>query len=195
MTIKKILLLGGLLSLIGMIAFGFQNCSEAKFTPVTYETPLGSMTVDPDNLEITPSGCTDEITPTCNGGFDYVLKAWGTNGILVGANSDNGAFNTNLIRSRDPNSEAAAYCANMVYGGFDDWYLPSRRELEAMFERRTDFGRLGPDFYWSSTEVTKDYPYTQTLIVFQNGQASSSETVFKVTHLHVRCIRKLTLTN
>lgn len=188
---------------IGILSFGFQNCgelsNEASFASIPEETPEGGMEVRPDQIEITPSGCTDSTHPICDGTIDTVRKKWGSSGkngtpaVYVGATSDNGAVNTNRMRALDPNSDAAAYCANMVYGGFSDWYLPSKVELEAMYRNRNQFGLLNTDYYWSSTEVSKETAYSQSMIPFSNPSiAFSSVEFFKETTFYVRCIRKKT---
>lgn len=49
---------------------------------------------------------------------------------------------------------AAHFCDSLVLGGYDDWYLPSRDELELMrtvlFDR--GLGAFTGSYYWSSTE-------------------------------------------
>jgi hypothetical protein len=54
-----------------------------------------------------------------------------------------------------PNS-AAAYCDNLVYGGYSDWYLPNRYELNLFFTNKASIPGLRTTgasvLYWSSTE-------------------------------------------
>jgi hypothetical protein len=54
---------------------------------------------------------------------------------------------------------AAIACLNLVYGGYDDWYLPSRDELTILYQNRIAIGGFrtstfggGFEYYWSSTE-------------------------------------------
>ena len=49
-------------------------------------------------------------------------------------------------------TNAAAYCADLVYGGYSDWFLPSKDELAQLRIQRTAIGDLQIYEYWSSTE-------------------------------------------
>ena len=68
-----------------------------------------------------------------------------------------GAMNTMLIVSMDrgDTDSAARLCADLVEGGYGDWYLPSKGELRLMFSNLylAGIGNLASDFYWSSTEL------------------------------------------
>ncbi|MFP4551379.1 MAG: hypothetical protein ACLFNT_11270, partial [Spirochaetales bacterium] len=42
---------------------------------------------------------------------------------------------------------------DLGFGGYDDWFLPSRYELTEMYTQREAIGGFAPtDAYWSSTE-------------------------------------------
>ena len=49
---------------------------------------------------------------------------------------------------------AARMCADYRGGGHDDWFLPSRDELNLMYQnlRRNNLGGFSEDIYWSSSE-------------------------------------------
>ncbi len=83
--------------------------------------------------------------------------------IGASAQSDiNGAGNTVAIMMQsDHTSSAARHCADLGYGGYDDWYLPSKDELNDVYTNRvainttaTANGGVGfaADWYWGSTE-------------------------------------------
>lgn len=92
---------------------------------------------------ITPSGCTDGITPTCDGSPDTLTKTWfGTGGSFVNIpNVENRLGSTPSSALGDANTTAAAmhasvtadsairYCHDLDFGGFMDWYLPASSEL------------------------------------------------------------------
>ncbi|MDT8887869.1 hypothetical protein PQG44_09285 [Aquirufa sp. LEPPI-3A] len=61
-----------------------------------------------------------------------------------------------------PNS-AARLCANYTYGGYTDWFLPSKDELNQIYLQADKIGGIDKtDLYWSSTE------YMGTTITDQN---------------------------
>jgi hypothetical protein len=56
---------------------------------------------------------------------------WSGNNNTTGATSlIDGAANTALMAGQ---STIGANCANLVTGGYDDWYMPSRKEMELLY--------------------------------------------------------------
>ena len=64
-----------------------------------------------------------------------------------------GRHNTQHIGER---SRATLIVQQFSYGGFDDWFLPSKNELDLMFInlRSRGLGNFSDDWYWSSTDST-----------------------------------------
>ena len=98
-----------------------------------------------------------------------VSHQWSTVSEVTGATGDGigaGAMNTLLILSaqRGDTDSAARLCADLVRGGYGDWYLPSKEELNLMYTKigvgaaapNTNIGGFADAFYWSSTEVSSD---------------------------------------
>lgn len=115
-----------------------------------------------DNLVTTPSGCvydSTSATPTCNGGIDDVTKAWGAYGITTGVYGlSNGEVNTITLVGNYTDTVAAKYCADMVYNGYDDWFLPAREQLMILYQNRISLGGFNSDrTYASSTEGGTTY--------------------------------------
>ncbi len=82
---------------------------------------------------------------------------WGGYGTTVGGTSTatgTGAANTAAIVARlgTGSSYAARVCAELVLGGYDDWFLPSRDELNQMYQKQGVIGGFASDSYWSSSE-------------------------------------------
>ncbi|MFA6260572.1 MAG: DUF1566 domain-containing protein [Bacteroidia bacterium] len=60
-----------------------------------------------------------------------------------------------------PNNTAANVCANYQGGGFGDWYLPSKYELNLMYLNKQVVPGMLYEFYWSSTEYSHQYAWVQ----------------------------------
>jgi hypothetical protein len=115
----------------------------------------------------------------------------GATGTAIGT----GASNTNAIIAVQGATETA-YAAGLARayrgGGFNDWFLPSKEELDTMYFNRaainlTAIANGGVDFplifYWSSTEVNNGFAWT---LGFTDGYQS---TFFKDIKLAVRAVR------
>jgi len=92
---------------------------------------------------------------------------------------------------------AADICANLTFGGYSDWYLPSIGELSHMFSNigqaagifgsPENVGSFAPIQYWSSTEVrSPNSPNIAWIYDFNTGNQGS--TWKHITH-RVRAIR------
>jgi uncharacterized repeat protein (TIGR02543 family) len=72
----------------------------------------------------------------------------------------------------------ASYAVRLSYlheaGGYDDWFLPSKDELNLMYQnlhdRETPLGGFSDGFYWSSSEDGASYVWIQ---YFANGMQSN----------------------
>jgi hypothetical protein len=92
---------------------------------------------------------------------------WGCNGIdLIGANdsiSGSGVQNTLDIISGCTAISAAKYCSDLILSSYDDWYLPSKSELNRLYENlhATNKGNFSNISYWSSTESDANKAWSQ----------------------------------
>ncbi|HOY30279.1 MAG TPA: DUF1566 domain-containing protein [Bacteroidales bacterium] len=73
---------------------------------------------------------------------------------VTGATSDyDGKTNTNtIVGAQGAGNYAARICYDLVLGGYDDWYLPSKLELTTLYLNRAAIGGMTANYYWSSTE-------------------------------------------
>jgi len=95
------------------------------------------------------------------------------------------------LRMQDFSQKQSIHC------GFDDWFLPSKDELNLMWENLADTagdnntGPSAPDniggfakvFYWSSTEISSNFAWVQD---FNDGIQYN---FFKSNIIHVRAVR------
>lgn len=62
---------------------------------------------------------------------------------------------------------AARYAHNLVYNGYDDWFLPSANEIDLMYNvlqtARTKMDTFAARFYWSSSEYDFNNAWTQSM--------------------------------
>lgn len=94
---------------------------------------------------------------------------------ITGATKDGifaGAYNTKrIIEAHGLNtSYAALLAANYIGGWYGDWYLPSKEELNLMYQQRKLIGGFSErqtnnyPIYWSSTAyITSDLPETASV--------------------------------
>ena len=79
-------------------------------------------------------------------------------------------------------STAISACESLTYAGYDDWYLPSKNELNAMYINKAEIGGFSSVSYWSSTEYSSSYVWFQN---FYNGNQSYGSGSSRV-----RCVRR-----
>ncbi|MDT9547675.1 MAG: DUF1566 domain-containing protein [Chlorobium phaeovibrioides] len=85
-----------------------------------------------------------------------------------------GASNTlAIIDQSDYTGSAAMVCADysVIDGGttYDDWYLPSKDELNKLYEKKGAVGGFVAYYYWSSSESNASYAWYQS---FDSGYQS-----------------------
>lgn len=108
------------------------------------------------SLITTPGNCNEGSPVTCDGTIDTLKKRY-NNLVNWGdfVDLDDGETNSQSIFALSSNpAEAVAYCMNLSYGGFDDWYLPARNELNLLYTNRAAIGGFAspyPSIYWSSS--------------------------------------------
>lgn len=111
------------------------------------------------------------------------------NHFLIGAKGSDlgsGKKNTNKIVKALGNkgSYAALICKKYRGGGYSDWFLPSKAELNKLYNKRSVVGGFSGTNYWSSTEADADNAWDQ---VFQSTTYKFADS--KGFTLRVRAIR------
>jgi len=107
----------------------------------------------------------------------------GTTG-AIGTAIGTGQANTNaIIALYGTESNAAKLCDNYSSGGYSDWYLPSKDELNKLYLNRVAIGGFASDWYWSSSEGGAYGAWGQG--VSGGGQYDYN----KINTTNVRCVR------
>ena len=85
--------------------------------------------------------------------YNGIFTATGANGTALGTGQAN---TTAIVANQGPGSYAAQLCNDLVIGVYDDWYLPSKDELNKLYLNKEAIGGFDGVFlsayYWSSSE-------------------------------------------
>ena len=127
--------------------------------------PAGGYIFYHDTADEYPSWTYLESAPLDESG----TLAWSTVNVTRGTQEDIGEgfpnTHTRMVATEDT---AADVVINAEYSGFDDWFLPSRNELNRMYNelKENGLGGFADATYWSSTEFDASNVRTQ---LFLNG--------------------------
>ena len=154
---------------------------------------LGSWAVDA--YSGTPWGC------------DYVIGTSTT----VGSGEQNTidilnyscTMSTNCSGTPNYNTTAAQLCGNLTEGGYQDWFLPSKDELQLMYNNKTTIDATSANYggdvfispgcdcaYWSSSEHPNGTSNNAYVIYFFDGTDANST---KCNNQYVRAIRSVSI--
>lgn len=125
---------------------------------------------------------------------EWINIQWGAYKKYIGTQTGIGAGKNNTetiiswVSNKDDSVKAAELCNNFSAGGYSDWFLPSRDELQQMYLnlRVHGVGALaGP--YWSSSEINSEQAWGFEM---DDGVFTSGEMVNKLNvSLRVRAVR------
>jgi hypothetical protein len=98
-----------------------------------------------------------------------------------------GKSNTDIIIANQGNGDGNTYAARLCHeykgGNYGDWYLPSKYELNLLYQENAVVGGMDLNIYWSSTEQSISNGWYQDFSVgFQLSD-------LKVASVNVRAIR------
>lgn len=99
---------------------------------------------------------------------------WGCYGTLINGTSTalvSGKTNTEAIINGCTGSNAAYICDTFSLNGYNDWYLPSKDELNKLYLSKTIIGGFENNTYWSSSEKDAGFAWMQ---YFYSGNADVS---------------------
>jgi len=112
----------------------------------------------------------------------YITDIDGADGTALGTGNQN---TIDIMAGCSEATIAARYCGNLVLNGYDDWYLPSKDELNKLYLNRVAVGGFVDEFYWSSTEYNTTDAWVQ---FFFNGNQSNLVKDWTM-DMHVRAVR------
>jgi hypothetical protein len=114
----------------------------------------------------------------------------GAKGVEVGTGKQNTQKIIDASNQIAVNAPATRHCDRLVYGGYDDWYLPSKNELGLMYMNlKVDgLGVFSGNIYWSSSQgVDRFAAWRQN---FSDGTQTSNYPYSNDQEYLVRAIRQ-----
>jgi len=86
----------------------------------------------------------------------YVVT--GATGTAIGTGQAN---TTAIVEKQGAGSYAAKLCHDLTVGGYNDWFLPSKDELNKLYINKVAIGGFADLSYWSSSELSANYAWGQ----------------------------------
>ena len=101
-----------------------------------------------------------------NANYLYNYTPTGATGTAIGTGATNTTKRISVLGS---NGVAASLCRNYRGGGFTDWFLPSKDELNELYINSAVVGGLASSSYWSSSEFVSSSNSSAWFQYFFNG--------------------------
>ncbi|MBP6680061.1 MAG: DUF1566 domain-containing protein [Saprospiraceae bacterium] len=118
-------------------------------------------------LVVTETNVSESTGWGCNGS-----NIPGAEGILLGTGPQN---TTDIVSGCGEGGTAARLCYELALNGFNDWYLPSKDELNILYTNRLIIGGFN-DGYWSSSESSSTTAWFRDFTT--GAQAAQSKNFF-----------------
>ena len=120
-------------------------------------------------LEVAPASWSgapsDPVATWCAEG-----KAGFTRSVRTGTDIGSGAANTRAIIKACGSTSAAGVAAAYRGGGRNDWYLPSKDEVNTLFRKRTAVGGIPAKSLWSSSQSSHYATYAWGQLLVSEGR-------------------------
>lgn len=109
---------------------------------------------------------------------DKTAAIWGCSGTSITTSEAIGSGNSNttaIITTCTTAGIAAKVCADLVEGGYSDWYLPSRNELTKLYTNKTSIGGFADAVYLSSTHSNATAAIVRDFTLNGGGETEQSK--------------------
>ena len=103
----------------------------------------------------------------------------GADGLVIGTGNQNTIDINNECQLAIP----AYYCSILELNGYDDWYLPSKDELNKLYLNRIAIGSFAIGGYWSSSEADAENAW------LHDFASDSQLSIYKYNQARVRPVR------
>jgi hypothetical protein len=120
-------------------------------------------------LEAAPSDQSEGIEWSNITDTEVGVSAQGT---IIGTGQAN---TTAIVGQTGCTSGAAKTCDSLSLGGYDDWFLPSQDELDAMYGKKVAIGGFAAAWYWSSSEGSDNYVFAWSQFFSYSSQSNDSK--------------------
>lgn len=133
---------------------------------VAYILQIGDPGYDPNVQHGLIAATADQSTGIkwYNGSYEVT----GATGTAIGTGQAN---TTAIVTIQGAGSYAAQLCYVLTVGGYNDWFLPSKDELNKLYTNKVAIGGFTAYLYWSSSENNTGNAWSQW---FLNGYQYSS---------------------
>ena len=104
----------------------------------------------------------------------------------IGRGKQNTQAIVEYLRQTGERGKAAQLCAALAYDGFNDWFLPSKDELNMMYRnlKQKGLGEFGDKWYWSSSQYNNRDAWVQNF-----GDGRQGDYGAKIFTYSVRAVR------
>jgi hypothetical protein len=113
----------------------------------------------------------------------YATLISGADGTAIGTGNQNTI--DIIMNGCSTEGIAARLCGDLVLGGYSDWYLPSKDELNQLYLNKVAIGGFASNYYWSSTE----FNFNTITAWRQNFSNGLQDSYFKNGNSSVRAVR------
>jgi hypothetical protein len=101
----------------------------------------------------------------------------GAIGTALGTGNSNSSI---IISNQGVGSYAAKLCYDLTIGGYTDWYLPSKDELNKLYLNKSIIGGFANADYWSSSEYNSTQAWGQSFINGYQGYGGTKNSSYNV---------------